>query len=158
MRRVLHPRGGVTWCVWSSWVALAPSLAACLEGAPGPSGPRDRLVRPVPRGLPVSRGPPGRLVLRGPVDAPGSAGPAGPRGPQGTPAAPASANITVRAAACPAAGCLASCEGGESLIGGYCVNHDRGMQHMAVFSAREGRTEVEGLHEVKQVVAVCLKP
>lgn len=32
------------------------------------------------------------------------------------------------------------------------------MQHMAVFSAREGRTEVEGLHEVKQVVAVCLKP
>ncbi|MFG1347547.1 hypothetical protein V5F59_21860 [Xanthobacter autotrophicus DSM 431] len=87
-----------------------------------------------------------------------SAGPAGPRGAAGRARSAASANITVRAAACPAAGCLASCEGGESLIGGYCVNHDRGMQHIAVFSAREGRTEVECLHEVKQVVAVCLKP
>jgi len=79
----------------------------------------------------------------------------GPQGPQGQSGA---ANITVRAAECPAAGCIAACEDGESVIGGYCVNRDRGMQHIAVFSSRSGKTEVECLHEVRQVVAVCLKP
>jgi hypothetical protein len=64
----------------------------------------------------------------------------------------------LRASACPAAGCRASCETGESFISGYCVNDQRGLQHIGVISAQEGKTEVECLHPVKQVVAVCLKP
>ncbi len=139
-------------------LALALSLTACFEGKPGPAGPAGAT------GAAGAQGPAGVAGPAGPAGAQGPAGPAGPAGPQGAqgPAgaagAPGSANITLRAAACPEAGCLASCETGESVIGGYCVNVDRGMQHIAVFSARGDKTEVECLHPVKQVVAVCLKP
>lgn len=136
-------------------LVLAFSLTACFEGAQGPAGPQG------PAGAAGAQGAAGVAGAVGPAGAQGPAGPAGaagPQGPQGPQGAPSSANITVRAAECPAAGCLASCESGESLIGGYCVNVDRGMQHIAVFSAKEGKTEVECLHEVKQIVAVCLKP
>lgn len=136
-------------------LALALSLAACFEGSPGPAGPQGSAGAAGPQGPAGVAGPAGPA---GPAGAQGTVGPAGPQGAQGAPGAPGSANITVRAAACPAAGCLASCETGESLIGGYCVNVDRGMQHIAVFSARADKTEVECMHEVKQVVAVCLKP
>ncbi|QRG08216.1 hypothetical protein EZH22_07840 [Xanthobacter dioxanivorans] len=136
-------------------LVLALSLAACFEGAQGPAGPQ---------GAAGAAGPQGPAGVAGPVGAAGPAGPAGPQGavgpagPQGIQGVPAAANIAVRASDCPAAGCLAGCESGESVIGGYCVNHDRGMQHIAVFSARDGKTEVECLNPVKQVVAVCLKP
>lgn len=127
-------------------LALALSLAACFEGKPGPAGPA---------GAAGAQGPAG---VAGPAGPAGAAGPAGPAGPAGAAGAAGAANITLRAAACPEAGCLASCETGESVIGGYCVNTDRGLQHIAVFSARGDKTEVECLHPVKQVVAVCLKP
>ncbi|MFG1360737.1 hypothetical protein [Xanthobacter pseudotagetidis] len=74
------------------------------------------------------------------------------------PGASAAASIILRAAGCPAAGCRASCETGESFLSGYCVNDQRGLQHIGVISAQEGKTEVECLNPVKQVVAVCLKP
>lgn len=142
-------------------LALAFSLTACFEGAQGPAGPQGAAGAAGPQGPAGVAGPAGPV---GPAGAPGPVGPQGPVG-QGGPAgaagpqgAPGSAGIVVRAAACPAAGCLATCETGESVIGGYCVNTDRGLQHIAVFSAREDKTEVECLHPVKQVVAVCLKP
>ncbi|MFS8036243.1 hypothetical protein ACI7BZ_04625 [Xanthobacter sp. AM11] len=137
---------------------LALSLAACFEGAPGPAGPQGPAGVAGPQGAAGAAGVAGPAGPAGPTGAQGPVGPAGPQGAQGVAGAPGSANITVRAAACPAAGCLASCEAGESLIGGYCVNQDRGLQHIAVISARADKTEVECLHPVKQIVAVCLKP
>lgn len=139
-------------------LALALTLAGCLEGKPGPAGPQG------PAGVAGAQGPAGAAGPAGPAGPAGVAGPAGPAGPagaagaQGPAGAPGSANITVRAADCPAAGCLASCETGESLIAGYCVNHDRGMQHIAVVSQRADKVEVECMHPVKKIVAVCLKP
>lgn len=130
-------------------LALALSLAACFEGAQGPAGPQ---------GQAGAAGPQGPAGAAGSAGSAGAAGPVGPAGPQGAQGTPGSANITVRAADCPSAGCLAGCETGESLIAGYCVNHDRGMQHIAVISQRADKTEVECMHPVKQIVAVCLKP
>lgn len=136
-------------------LALALSLAACFEGAQGPAGPQGQAGAAGPQGPAGVAGPAGSAGAAGPVGPQGPVGPAGPQGAQGT---PGSANITVRAADCHSAGCLAACETGESLIAGYCVNHDRGMQHIAVISRRADKTEVECMHPVKQIVAVCLKP
>ncbi|MEP9354530.1 hypothetical protein ABLE93_13125 [Xanthobacter sp. KR7-65] len=142
-------------------LALAFSLTACFEGAQGPAGPQGpagAVGAAGPQGPAGVAGPVGPAGAPGPAGPQGATGPAGPAGPAGAPGAAGSAGITVRAADCPAAGCLAGCETGESVVGGYCVNTDRGMQHIAVFSSREGKTEVECLSPVKQVVAVCLKP
>ena len=139
-------------------LALALSLAACFEGKPGPAGPAGAAGAQGPAGVAGPAGPAGAAGPAGPAGPPGPQGAQGPAGPAGAAGAAGATNITLRAAACPEAGCLASCETGESVIGGYCVNTDRGMQHIAVFSARGDKTEVECLHPVKQVVAVCLKP
>lgn len=142
-------------------LALALSVSACFEGPQGPAGTTGAAGPAGPAGAAGAAGPAGPagpVGAAGPAGPVGPAGPAGPQGPAGPAGAAAASNITLRAAECPAGGCLASCESGESLIGGYCVNHQRGIQHVAVFSAQEGKTEVECLNPVKQVVAVCLKP
>ncbi|WP_248310347.1 hypothetical protein [Bosea sp. 117] len=63
----------------------------------------------------------------------------------------------MRSVECTSTGCINSCEEGEALIGGYCLNRERGLQHIASFVAGEGKSLVECEHQVKQVVAVCLK-
>lgn len=94
----------------------------------------------------------------GPQGPKGEAGPAGPAGPQGPAARPPA--VTLRAIACPNGGCTQSCETGEQMLGGYCVNVQTGMQHVAVFSspADNAPPVVECENPVRQVVAVCLKP
>lgn len=139
-------------------LALALSLAACFEGPQGSTGPQGPAGAAGPQGPAGVAGPVGPGGVPGPAGPQGAQGPVGPAGAPGSQGASGAAGIVLRAAACPAAGCLAACETGESLIGGYCVNTDRGFQHVATFSAREDKTEVECLHPVKQVVAVCLKP
>ncbi|MEP9379642.1 hypothetical protein ABLE91_23225 [Aquabacter sp. CN5-332] len=110
--------------------ALALPLAGCFEGPAGPQGPQ------------------------GPQ---GAAGPAGPAGAQG--AAAKSPAVSVRSTPCPNGGCTSTCETGEQLMGGYCVNQEEGMQHVAVFSSpNDGAPTVKCENPVKQVVAVCLKP
>ncbi|MBS9478189.1 hypothetical protein [Ancylobacter radicis] len=141
--------------------ALALPLAACFEGPTGPAGPagpagaKGEAGAPGVAGPAGPAGPAGAAGPAGPAGVAGAAGPAGPAGPAG---APGSAQIAMRAADCPAAGCVASCETGESVIGGYCLNAQRGFQHIASFAEDGGKTVVECLHPVKQVVAVCLKP
>lgn len=140
--------------------AIALPLAGCFEGQPGPKGDAGPAGA---AGAAGPTGPAGPAGVAGPTGPMGPAGPAGPTGPQGPvgPAGPAGATaaslITLRTAACPQAGCTVSCADGEALMGGYCVNHQRGFQHVAVFSAEGGKTVVECLHPVKEVVAACLK-
>lgn len=137
--------------------AIALPLAGCFEGKPGAKGDAGPAGPTGPAGPSGVAGPAGPM---GPVGAAGPAGPSGPQGPVG-PAGPAGASaaslITLRTAACPQAGCTVSCESGEALIGGYCVNPQRGFQHIAVFSSEGGKTVVECLHPVKEVVAACAK-
>ncbi|WAC29087.1 hypothetical protein [Ancylobacter sp. SL191] len=142
-------------------VALALPLAACFEGPagpPGPAGAKGDAGAPGVAGPAGPAGPAGAPGPAGPAGAAGVAGPAGPAGPAGAAGTPGSAQIAVRASDCPAAGCVASCDTGESVIGGYCLNPQRGFQHIASFAEDGGKTVVECEHQVKQVVAVCLKP
>lgn len=142
-------------------LAMALSVSACFEGPSGPKGDQGPAGVAGPAGSAGPTGPAGPVGPQGPQGAVGAAGPegpAGPTGPQGPAGAAAASNIILRTSECPSGGCLASCAEGESVIGGYCVNHQRGFQHVAVFSAQEGKTEVECMHPVKQVVLVCLKP
>lgn len=137
--------------------ALALPLAACFEGPTGPAGPKGEagVAGPAgPAGMAGATGPAGPAGPSGPAGPAGAPGAVGPSGPAGT---PASAQITVRNAACPSAGCTSGCEDGEALIGGYCVNTERGFQHIASFAAEGGKTVVACEHPVKEVVAVCLK-
>lgn len=140
--------------------ALALPLAACFEGPAGPAGPAGAKGEAGVAGSAGPAGPAGATGPAGPAGPSGPAGPTGPQGPAGTagaPGAPGSSAITVRSAPCPSAGCTSSCESGEVIVSGYCVNTDRGFQHIASFADDGGKTVVACEHPVKEVVAVCLK-
>ncbi|WP_428031099.1 hypothetical protein [Ancylobacter sp.] len=140
--------------------ALALPLAGCFEGAAGPPGPKGEAGAVGQAGPAGAVGPAGPAGTTGPAGPAGPAGPTGPQGPAGAAGAPGSSGataITVRTAPCPSAGCTSSCEAGEVIVSGYCVNTDRGFQHIASFAADGGKTVVACEHPVKEVVAVCLK-